>query len=166
LEAKVRLVKYRKISSKKEGDRYQLVFNLTPFYGEGGGQVGDKGYLEAPNGEVTYIVDTKRENNETVHFTESLPGDLRATFKASVDPKQRWRTAANHTATHLLHQALREILGTHVEQRGSAVHSKYRRFDFSHFRKMSVEELRKVENFVNARIEAKLPLEEHRNIPL
>ncbi|KAB5489503.1 MULTISPECIES: alanine--tRNA ligase [Flagellimonas] len=166
LEAQVKLVKYRKISSKKEGDQYQLVFNLTPFYAEGGGQVGDKGYLEAPNGDVTYIVDTKRENNEIVHFAESLPGDLNGSFKAVVDKKQRWRTACNHTATHLLHQALREVLGTHVEQKGSAVHSKYLRFDFSHFAKLSVEELRKVENFVNARIDGHLPLEENRNVPI
>ncbi|SFB66283.1 alanyl-tRNA synthetase [Flagellimonas taeanensis] len=166
LEAQVKLVKYRKISSKKEGDQYQLVFNLTPFYAEGGGQVGDKGYLEAPNGDVTYIVDTKRENNESVHFAESLPDNVNETFKAVVDHKQRWRTACNHTATHLLHQALREVLGTHVEQKGSAVHSKYLRFDFSHFAKLSVEELRKVENFVNARIDGHLPLEEHRNVPI
>ncbi|RUA16681.1 MAG: alanine--tRNA ligase, partial [Flavobacteriia bacterium] len=166
LEAQVKLVKYRKISSKKEGDQYQLVFNLTPFYAEGGGQVGDKGYLEAPNGDVTYIVDTKRENNEIVHFAESLPGDLNGSFKAVVDKKQRWRTACNHTATHLLHQALREVLGAHVEQKGSAVHSKYLRFDFSHFAKLSVEELRKVENFVNARIDGHLPLEENRNVPI
>ena len=166
LEAQVKLVKYRKVTSKKDGDRYQMVFNLTPFYAEGGGQVGDKGYLEAPNGNVTYIVDTKRENNEIVHFAESLPDDVNVTFKAMVDKTQRWRTASNHTATHLLHQALREVLGPHVEQKGSAVHSKYLRFDFSHFSKLTVEELREVENFVNARIDGQLPLQEHRNVPI
>lgn len=166
LETDVKLVKYRKIRTKKEGDRYQLVFNITPFYAEGGGQVGDKGYLEAPNGDVTYIVDTKKENNEIVHFSETLPRDVKAVFKAVVDKKQRQRTASNHTATHLLHQALREVLGEHVEQKGSAVHSKYLRFDFSHFSKMTVEELREVENFVNARIEGNLPLEEQRSIPM
>ncbi|MEM8846462.1 MAG: alanine--tRNA ligase [Bacteroidota bacterium] len=166
LETDVKVVKYRKVSTKKDGEQYQLVFNLTPFYAEGGGQVGDKGYLEAPNGDVTYIIDTKRENNEIVHFTESLPKGISETFKASVDKKQRWRTASNHTATHLLHQALREVLGTHVEQKGSAVHSKYLRFDFSHFSKLSVEELRNVENFVNSRIEGHLPLEENRNRPI
>ncbi|MBA4746996.1 MAG: alanine--tRNA ligase [Muricauda sp.] len=166
LEANVKLVKYRKVTSKKEGDQYQLVFNLTPFYPEGGGQVGDKGYLEAPNGDVTYIIDTKRENNEIVHFAKSLPKEVSGTFKAIVDKKQRWRTACNHTATHLLHQALREVLGAHVEQKGSAVHSKYLRFDFSHFSKLTVEELRKVENFVNARIDGHLPLEENRNVPM
>ena len=165
LEAQVKIVKYRKLKSKKEGEQFQLVFNLTPFYAEGGGQVGDKGYLEAPNGDVTYIVDTKRENNEIVHFAETLPAHLDETFKAAVDAKQRHRTASNHTATHLLHQALREVLGSHVEQKGSAVHSKYLRFDFSHFAKLSVEELRSVENFVNARIEGQLPLEENRQQP-
>ncbi|PWL40435.1 alanine--tRNA ligase [Flagellimonas aquimarina] len=166
LEADVKLVKYRKVSSKKEGEQFQLVFNLTPFYAEGGGQVGDKGYLEAANGDVVYIIDTKKENNEIVHFSENLPKNISGTFKAVVDKKQRWRTASNHTATHLLHQALREILGTHVEQKGSAVHSKYLRFDFSHFSKLSVEELRNVESFVNARIEGQLPFEESRNIPI
>ncbi|WP_435623376.1 alanine--tRNA ligase [Flagellimonas sp.] len=166
LETEVKIVKYRKVSTKKEGEQYQLVFNLTPFYAEGGGQVGDKGYLEASNGDVTYIIDTKRENNEIVHFAENLPKDITGDFKASVDKKQRWRTASNHTATHLLHQGLREVLGNHVEQKGSAVHSKYLRFDFSHFSKLTVKELRDVENFVNARIEGKLPLEENRNVPL
>ncbi|MBR9854724.1 MAG: alanine--tRNA ligase [Algicola sp.] len=166
LEATVKLVKYRKVTSKKEGDQYQMVFNLTPFYAEGGGQVGDKGYLEASNGDVTYIVDTKRENNEIVHFAKSLPKEVSGTFKAAVDQKQRWRTASNHTATHLLHQALREVLGNHVEQKGSAVHSKYLRFDFSHFSKLTTEELRQVENFVNARIDGHLPLEENRNVPM
>ncbi len=166
LETHVHLVKFRKITSKKEGDQFQLVFNLTPFYAEGGGQVGDKGYLEADNGDVIYIVDTKRENNEIVHFTKSLPKKLDQIFKAVVDRKQRSRTEANHTATHLLHQALREILGTHVEQKGSAVHSKYLRFDFSHFSKLTTDELRAVENFVNARIEGQLPFEEHRNVPM
>lgn len=166
LEANVKLVKYRKVTSKKDGDQYQLVFNLTPFYAEGGGQVGDKGYLEAPNGDVTYIVDTKRENNEIVHFAKSLPKEVSGSFKAVVDQRQRRRTESNHTATHLLHQALREVLGTHVEQKGSAVHSKYLRFDFSHFSKLTTEELREVENFVNARIDGHLPLEESRNVPM
>ncbi|GMN07102.1 alanine--tRNA ligase [Croceitalea sp. MTPC5] len=166
LEADVKLVKYRKVTSKKNGEQYQLVFNHTPFYAEGGGQVGDKGYLEASNGDITYIIDTKRENNEIVHFSETFPKNSKGTFKASVDKKQRQRTASNHTATHLLHQALREVLGTHVEQKGSAVHSKYLRFDFSHFSKLTIEELRSVENFVNARIEGHLPFEENRSIPL
>jgi alanyl-tRNA synthetase len=166
LETSVKIVKYRKVTSKKEGEQYQIVFNLTPFYPEGGGQVGDKGYLEAPNGDVVYILDTKKENNEIVHLAKNLPRDARDKFKAVVDAKQRRRTECNHTATHLLHQALREILGVHVEQKGSAVHSKYLRFDFSHFAKLSSDELREVESFVNARISNGLPLEEQRNVPM
>ncbi|TNJ42582.1 alanine--tRNA ligase [Tamlana fucoidanivorans] len=165
LEATVNITRYRKVSSKKDGDMYQLVFNTTPFYPEGGGQVGDKGYLEDTHGDVVYILDTKKENNVIIHFTKNLPEHLNESFKAVVDSKQRHRTECNHTATHLLHQALREVLGTHVEQKGSAVHSKYLRFDFSHFSKLTVDELREVENFVNRRIEGKLPLEEKRNIP-
>ncbi|MDP5107168.1 MAG: alanine--tRNA ligase [Polaribacter sp.] len=166
LETTVKLTRYRKVTSKKDGEMYQLVFNLTPFYPEGGGQVGDKGYLETPQGDVVYILDTKKENNVIIHFTKNLPKNVNERFKASVDAKQRHRTECNHTATHLLHQALREVLGTHVEQKGSAVHSKYLRFDFSHFSKMTVDELREVENFVNRRIDGKLPLIEKRNIPM
>ena len=166
LEAQVKLVKYRKVVSKKEGSLFQLVFNLTPFYPEGGGQVGDKGYLEVPNGDVVYILDTKKENNEIIHFSKNLPKHPQEVLTAVVDKKQRERTARNHTATHLLHQALREILGNHVEQKGSAVHSKYLRFDFSHFAKMTLEQLHDVENFVNMRIDEQLPLEEQRAIPM
>ncbi len=165
LEANVKLTRYRKVVSKKDGEMYQLVFNVTPFYPEGGGQVGDKGYLEDAHGDVVYILDTKKENNVIIHFTKNLPKHINESFKAVVDAKQRHRTECNHTATHLLHQALREILGTHVEQKGSAVHSKNLRFDFSHFSKLTTEELQDVENFVNARIAGKLPLIEKRNIP-
>jgi alanyl-tRNA synthetase len=115
---------------------------------------------------VIYITNTKKENNIIIHYTETLPEHIYEPYKASVDKKQRYRTECNHTATHLLHQALREVLGTHVEQKGSAVHSKYLRFDFSHFSKLTIDELRDVENFVNARIDGKLPLEEQRNIPM
>ncbi|SFR40022.1 alanyl-tRNA synthetase [Robiginitalea myxolifaciens] len=166
LEAEARLIKYRKVESAKDGERYQLVFDNTPFYPEGGGQVGDKGYLEASNGNVTYILDTVKENNEILHITKNLPKDTKAEFRAVVDEQQRKRTASNHTATHLLHQALRKVLGTHVEQKGSAVHSNYLRFDFSHFAKLSEEELEEVEAFVNARIAEKLPLEENRQVPV
>ncbi|WP_396601988.1 alanine--tRNA ligase [Algibacter sp. R77976] len=165
LQANVKLTRYRKVTSKKDGDMYQLVFNLTPFYPEGGGQVGDKGYLEDTHGDVVYILNTKKENNVIIHFAKNLPKHINESFKAVVDAKQRHRTECNHTATHLLHQALREVLGTHVEQKGSAVHSKYLRFDFSHFSKLTVEELRDIENFVNRRVDGKLPLEEKRNIP-
>ena len=166
LEANVKITRYRKVTSKKDGEMFQLVFNLTPFYPEGGGQVGDKGYLETTQGDVVYILDTKKENNVIIHFTKNLPKNINENFKAVVDQKQRSKTECNHTATHLLHQALREVLGTHVEQKGSAVHSKYLRFDFSHFSKLTVDELREVENFVNRRIAGKLPLEESRNITM
>jgi len=165
LEAKVKVTRYRKVTSKKDGEMYQLVFNLTPFYPEGGGQVGDKGYLEDIHGDVIYILDTKKENNVIIHYTKNLPNHINEYFKAFVDEGQRYRTECNHTATHLLHQALREVLGKHIEQKGSAVHSKHLRFDFSHFSKLTDEELTDIENFVNRRIEGKLPLEEKRSIP-
>ena len=166
LKTDVKLVRYRKEISTKYGTQYQLVFNLTPFYAEGGGQVGDKGYLEAPNGDVIYILNTKKENNVAIHITQNLPKNPTETFTAVVDSKQRFRIECNHTATHLLHQALREVLGTHVEQKGSAVNSKYLRFDFSHFSKMTNDEVQEVENFVNARIEGRLTLEEQRSVPM
>ena len=166
LEVKVKISRYRKVVSKKEGTLFQLVFNLTPFYPEGGGQVGDKGYIESSNGDVTYILDTKKENNVIIHLVKELPNHLDSHFTAIVDEKQRLRTSSNHTATHLLHQALREVLGTHVEQKGSAVHSKYLRFDFSHFSKLTQEELNDVQDFVNRRIESKLPLVEQRNVTM
>jgi alanyl-tRNA synthetase len=166
LNATVKLTRYRKVTSKKDGEMYQLVLNETPFYPEGGGQVGDKGSLEDAQGALVYILDTKKENNIIIHSTKNLPKHLNEGFKAVVDKKQRSRTACNHTATHLLHQALREVLGTHVAQKGSAVNSKYLRFDFSHFSKLTVDELHAIENFVNARISGKLPLIEKRNIPI
>lgn len=162
LATQVKITRYRKMTTAKEGDFYQLVFNQTPFYPEGGGQVGDKGYLEASNGSVHYILNTKKENNLIIHFTKTLPVKLEEEFQAVVDAKQRQRTSYNHTATHLLHQALREVLGDHVEQKGSMVHSGMFRFDFSHFAKMTSEELKEVEQFVNARIQEQLPLEENR----
>ena len=166
LDTNIKITRYRKVTSKKDGNMYQLVFNLTPFYAEGGGQAGDKGYLEASNGDVTYILNTKKENNLILHFTKTLPLNPNQIFKAIVNREVRFKTECNHTATHLLHQALRTILGKHVEQKGSAVHAKGLRFDFSHFTKLNNEELIEVENFVNARINEKINLEEKRNIPI
>lgn len=162
LEAQVKITRYRKMTTAKEGDFFQVVFNLTPFYPEGGGQVGDKGYLEAANGDIYYILDTKKENNLIIHYIQTLPSKLHESFTAVVDSKQRQRTSSNHTATHLLHQALREVLGDHVEQKGSMVHSGMFRFDFSHFAKVTSEECKEVEQFVNARIQEQLPLNENR----
>ena len=164
LTTPVKIVRYRKVTTKN-GSLFQLVFNLTPFYPEGGGQVGDKGYLEAPNGNVTYITDTKKENNLIIHVANQLPTDLNGTFTAVVDAQKRNATAANHTATHLLHQGLRSVLGAHVTQKGSMVRSGYLRFDFSHFAKLSTDELNAVEAFVNARIQEQIDLDEQRNTP-
>jgi alanyl-tRNA synthetase len=166
LESNIKITRYRKITTKKDGDMFQLVFNLTPFYAEGGGQIGDRGYLEAPNGDVIYILDTKKENNLILHFAKNLPKNPSQIFRAVVDKKTRFSTECNHSATHLLHQALRKVLGEHVEQKGSAVYAKGLRFDFSHFSKLTDSEIKEVETFVNARISEKLPLKEHRNIPI
>jgi alanyl-tRNA synthetase len=165
LSQQVKITKYRRVESAKDGEIFQLVFNATPFYGESGGQTGDKGYLEAQNGDIIYIIDTKKENNQTIHLAKSLPENLTGTFNAVVDAIQRAKTSSNHSATHLLHQGLRKILGTHIEQKGSMVRNASLRFDFSHFAKVTDEELLEVENFVNARIRESLPLIEKRAIP-
>ena len=164
LEGIVRVTKYRKVESQKDGTLYHLVFNVTPFYPEGGGQVGDKGLLVSANGDVTYIIDTKKENNLIIHLSETLPMNIDEPLKAEV--KGRILAEANHSATHLLHQALREVLGTHVEQRGSRVDTQSLRFDFSHFQKMTDEEICEVEKRVNDRIHQKIALQEHRNITM
>ena len=164
LEAEVKIARYRKVESKKKGEMYQVVLDRTPFYPEGGGQVGDKGIILSSEGEAIEVVDTKKENNLIVHFTKELPKNTEADFKAIVNKTDRSNTASNHTATHLLHQALRSILGKHVEQKGSMVQSGYLRFDFSHFSKVTSEELEKVEHFVNARIREQISLDEKRNI--
>lgn len=163
LESETKIVSYRKIKAKDK-EQYQLVLEKTPFYPEGGGQVGDKGYLEV-NGKKISVLDTKRENNLIVHFTKELPEDVTASVKAIVS-NDRILTAANHSATHLLHQALRTILGTHVEQKGSLVNADYLRFDFSHFQKVSEEELQQIEDFVNEKIQTAINLNEHREIPI
>ena len=166
LEANVKISRYRKVTSKKDGEMYQLVFNLTPFYPEGGGQIGDQGFLQDSHGDVIYILDTKKENNVIIHFSKNLPKHLNESFKAVVSSEHRALSSSNHTATHLLHQALRTILGEHVEQKGSLVKPKSLRFDFSHFSKVTPDQLQEIEDFVNARIEGKLPLEEQRNVPM
>ena len=164
-ENEAKITRIRKVDSKKDGVLYQIVLDTTPFYPEGGGQVGDKGTLTSSN-ETIQIIDTKKENNLILHFTKQLPENISARFVAKVNTDLRIATSKNHSATHLMHQALREILGTHVEQKGSLVNSDRLRFDFSHFSKVTDEEIKKVEDFVNARIEEQLPLIERRSIPI
>jgi len=164
-ENEVKITRIRKVDSKKDGVLYQIVLDNTPFYPEGGGQVGDKGTLVSAN-ETIDIIDTKKENNLILHFAKQLPENLSATFVAKVNTDLRTSTSKNHSATHLMHLALRTVLGTHVEQKGSLVNPNYLRFDFSHFSKVTDEELRQVEASVNAQIEAQLQLGEYRNIPI
>ena len=161
----VKITRIRKVDSKKDGILYQIVLDNTPFYPEGGGQVGDKGTLVSAN-ETIDIIDTKKENNLILHFAKQLPENVEAGFVAKVNTDLRTSTSKNHSATHLMHLALRNILGRHVEQKGSLVNPNYLRFDFSHFAKVSDEELRQVEASVNAQISAQLQLVEHRNIPI
>lgn len=159
----VHIARYRRVTSKGK-THYQIVLDYTPFYGNMGGQVGDTGYLiDTKSGEKTIITDTQKENNLTVHIASSLPSDVKAEFEAAVNTDRRMASAANHTATHLLHHALRELLGTHVEQKGSLVTPDYLRFDFSHFQKVTDEELRQVEHKVNAAVRANFILEENRH---
>jgi len=164
-ENEVKITRIRKVDSKKDGVLYQIVLDNTPFYPEGGGQVGDKGTLVSAN-ETIEIIDTKKENNLILHFAKQLPENVEAGFVAKVNTDLRTSSSKNHSATHLMHLALRNILGTHVEQKGSLVNPNYLRFDFSHFSKVSDEELRQVEASVNQQIEAQLQLVEHRNIPI
>ncbi len=178
-ENETKITRIRKVDSKKDGILYQIVLDNTPFYPEGGGQVGDKGTLisrkskvesqksdEESQEEIIEIIDTKKENNLIIHFAKNLPTDLNGSFTAKVNVDLRTASSKNHSATHLMHLALRTILGTHVEQKGSLVNPNYLRFDFSHFSKVSDEELRQVEASVNTQIEAQLQLVEHRNIPI
>jgi alanyl-tRNA synthetase len=165
LTTDVEIVKYRKVKQNNK-NFFQLVFNLTPFYPEGGGQVGDTGHLENKNGVKLFITDTKKENNLIVHLTDKLPEDFSGEFKAIVNVNKRERTLLNHSATHLLHHALREVLGTHVEQKGSLVNPDYLRFDFSHFAKVTDEEMEKIQAHIDAAILANHPLNEMRNTPI
>jgi alanyl-tRNA synthetase len=164
LSTHVKIVKYRKVSQKKK-EFFQVVFNLTPFYPEGGGQVGDTGYIE-DEGKKYSIFDTKKENGLIIHLMNEMPSDLHATFNGVVGKQKRLASAYNHSATHLLHHALRTVLGDHVEQKGSLVNSDYLRFDFSHFSKVTDEELAQVQEMVSANIHANIKLEEKRNTPM
>ena len=163
-ECDAEILRYRKVKQKAR-EFYQIVLDRTPFYAEMGGQVGDTGKLISGN-DIVEILQTKRENNLSIHIAERLPEDVTATFHAVIDKEARRATACNHTATHLLHEALREVLGTHVEQKGSYVSPQSLRFDFSHFQKVTDEELRKVEMIANRKVREAIPLDEHRNVPI
>ncbi|MEG2665735.1 MAG: alanine--tRNA ligase, partial [Bacteroidales bacterium] len=166
LETESEILRYRKVN-KKGKDLYQLVFNHTPFYAESGGQSGDRGYIEfGDTGEKINIIDTQKENQLIIHWATHLPTNPKASFKAVIDKKMRQQIACNHTATHLMHYALRQVLGTHVEQKGSQVSEICLRFDFSHFQKVTEEQLRTVEMMVNTIIRQNIPLQEFRNLPI
>lgn len=165
LTATTEIVKYRKVVTKNK-EQYQLVLSVSPFYAEGGGQVGDSGELVSEEtGEKIYITDTKKENGLFVHFANKLPLELKGTFVAQVDKNKRLDTENNHSATHLLHAALKQVLGSHVNQKGSLVNADILRFDISHFAKMTDEEIKQVEDIVNAKIRENIPLKEERNVP-
>ncbi len=164
LESTAQIIKYREVREKNK-TLYQIVLNNTPFYAESGGQVGDTGYLQAGDKKIA-VIDTKKENELIVHFTKELPKDVRATLHCVVDRKKRLLTEDNHSATHLLHAALREVLGNHVQQKGSYVSDEVLRFDFSHFSKMSPDEISQVEKRVNEKIRENIPLVEQRNVPI
>ena len=165
LECTTEILRYREVK-QKNATFYQVVLSETPFYAEMGGQVGDKGFLIAADGTKYEVFDTKRENNLAIHLMKKLPATLEGDFRAVVDEERRHRIEANHSATHLLHEALREVLGSHVEQKGSFVSDEVLRFDFAHFAKVEPEQLRAVERIVTARIRACIPLQEYREVPI
>jgi alanyl-tRNA synthetase len=164
LETSVKIVRYRTIQEKGKSI-YQLVLDQTPFYAEGGGQIGDTGKLITAEEEIV-ILDTQKENELMIHYAQTLPKNLQATFHAVVDTERRQLIANNHSTTHLLHAALKQVLGPHVEQRGSLVNDQLLRFDFSHYAKLSPETIRQVEHIVNQKIRANIPLQEQRQVPL
>jgi alanyl-tRNA synthetase len=164
LETDVEILKYRKVKAKGK-EQFQLVLTKTPFYAESGGQVGDTGQLKS-SGETIYVTDTQKENNLIIHFVNKMPADASATFHATVDAKRRKIITSNHSATHLMHSALKKILGGHVNQKGSLVNDEVTRFDFSHFTKVSDEELGKIEHMVNEKIRENISLNEQRNVPV
>ena len=166
LNSNSKILRYRKTKNKKNEEIYQVVFDRTPFYPEGGGQVGDTGFLEMGSGQKIKILNTIKENDSIIHLMDSLPKKFDKNFNIRVDKNKRFANSSNHTATHLLHQALRNILGDHVQQKGSMVSDKYLRFDFSHFSRLNRKELEEVQNFVNQRIIDELELEENRNSSL
>lgn len=165
LEASTKILRYRRVKQKNK-EFYQIIFAETPLYAEMGGQTGDKGFIEDSDGNIIEIFDTKRENNIGVALTSTLPTNVSSTLKITVDRQKRTATSANHSATHLLHYALKEVLGNHVEQKGSLVTPDSLRFDFSHFQKVSPEQLRQVEHIVNSIIRSAIPLQEHRELPI
>jgi len=165
LECTTEILRYREVK-QKNATFYQVVLSETPFYAEMGGQVGDKGFLIAADGTKYEVFDTKRENNLAIHLMKKLPATLEGDFRAVVDEERRHRIEANHSATHLLHEALREVLGSHVEQKGSFVSDEVLRFDFAHFAKVEPKQLRAVERIVAARIRACIPLQEYREVPI
>lgn len=165
LECTTEILRYREVKQKNAAF-YQVVLSETPFYAEMGGQVGDKGFLIATDGTKYEVFDTKRENNLAIHLMKKLPATLEGDFRAVVDEERRHRIEANHSATHLLHEALREVLGSHVEQKGSFVSDEVLRFDFAHFAKVEPKQLRAVERIVAARIRACIPLQEYREVPI
>jgi len=165
LESNCEILRYRKVKSKNK-EQFQLVLNKTPFYAESGGQVGDTGVLVDSDNEKTYITDTQKENNLIIHFCDKLPKDLTGTFHAQVNEQRRRLITSNHSATHILHSALKQVLGEHVNQKGSLVNQEQTRFDFAHFTKVTDEEIAKIEKIVNKKVQENIVLEERRNVPV